>query len=199
MAHVVRYLSHPEVVIDPATPIPDWSLSDVGVARVQRLAASGALAGTRRVISSAERKAIETASPLAQALGCELEVRQMMHENDRSATGFLPPEVFEAVADQFFAAPDDSLRGWETARAAQTRIVAEMRACLASDSQGDVLCVGHGGVGTLLFCHLSGYPISRKHDQGPGGGGCYFELAAPEGVPKAGWQPLEALIAAASA
>lgn len=28
-----------------------------------------------------------------------------MHENDRSATGFLPPPEFEAVANQFFANP----------------------------------------------------------------------------------------------
>jgi len=59
---------------------------------------------------------------------------------------------------------------------------------------GDGLFVGHGGVGTLLFCHLSGYPISREFDQGPGGGGCFFEFGGLHSKPISGWQPLEALI-----
>lgn len=37
-------------------------------------------------------------------------------ENDRSSTGFLPPEEFEVVADAFFAQPGVSVRGWETAQ-----------------------------------------------------------------------------------
>ena len=68
------------------------------------------------IISSAEVKAVETAMPLAKALGCAHIIRDRMHENDRSATGFLPPDEFEAVADQFFAHPDMSTRGWGTAR-----------------------------------------------------------------------------------
>jgi hypothetical protein len=34
--------------------------------------------------------------------------------------------------------------------------------------------VAHGGVGTLLLCHLSGLPISRDRDQPPTNGGNYF-------------------------
>lgn len=182
--------------MDPARPIPDWSLNEVGKQRVALLAASGALTGTRHVISSGETKALETARPLAQALGCTLVIRAAMHENDRSATGFLPPETFEHVADQFFANPDHSVRGWETARAAQTRIVAQVQACLQTYPQGDVLFVGHGGVGTLLLCHLLGAPISRTHDQGPGGGGNYFAFQGHSARPGTRWQPLETLIAA---
>ena len=157
------------------------------------LARSGALKGTRHVVSSGETKAIETATPLANALGCNLVVRQAMHENDRSSTGFLPPEEFESVADQFFARPHESVCGWETAVAAQTRIVSEVRDCLQHCVEGDVLLVGHGGVGTLLLCYLSDVPISREFDQGTGGGGCYFEFTAQLGKPFAGWQALEQL------
>ena len=100
MTRTVRYLTHPQVLIDPAKPVPDWSLNVVGAARVAALAAAlGALSTTRRIISSAEVKALETARPLAEALGVPVEIRPEMHENDRSATGFLPPAEFEAVAD----------------------------------------------------------------------------------------------------
>ncbi|MDV7142138.1 histidine phosphatase family protein [Tropicimonas sp. TH_r6] len=194
MRQVVRYLSHPQVLIDPAIPVPNWGLNDLGKGRVAALAASKALAGTQHVISSAETKAIETATPLATALGCRNEVREAMHENDRSATGFLPPEEFEIVADQFFANPDRSVRGWETATNAQNRIVTEVQQCLSLCKTGDVLFVGHGGVGTLLYCYLSGHSISRDFDQGSGGGGCYFEFSHSMSKPKSRWQPLEKLI-----
>jgi broad specificity phosphatase PhoE len=115
----------------------------------------------------------------------------MMHENDRSSTGFLPPDEFEAVADQFFADPDASVRGWETAAAAQSRIVKEIGICLRAHMHGDVLFVGHGAVGTLLFCHLSGLTIDRKFDQGPGGGGCFFEFRSLQDRPISGWRPIE--------
>ncbi|MEL7255047.1 MAG: histidine phosphatase family protein [Pseudomonadota bacterium] len=195
MPQIVRYLSHPQVTIDPDAPVTDWSLNEIGRKRVALLARSGALSGTRHVVSSGETKAIETASPLAEALGCHLIIREAMHENDRSATGFLPPEEFETVADQFFARPQDSVRGWETAVAAQTRILREVSDCLKHCIEGDVLLVGHGGVGTLLFCYLSDVPISRSFDQGVGGGGCYFEFTSRLEKPHTGWQALEKLCA----
>lgn len=194
MMRKIRYLSHPQVGIDPGKEISQWSLNANGLARVQKLAASGALAGTCHVISSAETKAMETAAPLARALGFTVILRDQMHENDRSATGFLPPDEFEQVADQFFAVPDQSVRGWETASDAQQRIVSQVDLCLRDYPEGDILFVGHGAVGTLLFCHLSGSPISRTHDQGPGGGGCYFEFSDMHHKPPAGWQPMEDLV-----
>lgn len=194
MHQKIRYLSHPQVCVDPAKEIRDWSLNELGKSRVNSLANTRALDGTTVVICSAETKAIETGQPLAQALNCDLVIREMMHENDRSSTGFLPPEEFESVADQFFAYPNVSVRGWETATAAQSRIVKEISACLCTHKSGDVLFVGHGAVGTLLFCHLSGLPIDRKFDQGTGGGGCFFEFNSLQSKPAFTWRPMEDLI-----
>lgn len=152
------------------------------------------LAGTTRIISSDETKAMETARPLAAALNLNVEVRPAMHENDRSATGFLPPPEFEAVADQFFAYPHHSIRGWETAFSAQQRIIREVQAVLEGHEAGDILFVGHGGVGTLLYCALAGVPIDRKYDQGPGGGGCWIEFGLNDLAPAGGWMPMERLL-----
>lgn len=196
MPATVRYLTHPQVLIEPLKDVRRWSLSPAGRERVAALTASlGSLSQTRRVISSDETKAVETAAPLAQALGVGLEIRPRMHENDRSATGFLPPAEFEAVADRFFAEPASSVRGWETAEDAQRRILSEVDACLAAPQEGDVLFVGHGAVGTLLFCALSGLGIDRRFDQGPGGGGCWFQFDIQHRQPRQRWQPMEALIA----
>lgn len=169
------YLTHPQVEIDPAVPVPDWGLSEAGFRRARAGAVLPAFAGVRHVVSSAERKARQTAEIFAGHLSLAVVVDVAMHENDRSATGFLPPPEFEAVADRFFASPDESVRGWERARDAMTRIVGRVRAHLDRVPIGEtVLFVGHGGVGTLLKCHVGGYEIDRRHDQPPGGGGCFF-------------------------
>jgi len=186
----IRYLSHPQVAIDPAVPVPDWGLSPLGLARARAFATAPALGATRRIVSSAERKAVETAECMASVLGIAVEVRPAMHENDRSATGYLPPPEFEAMADAFFAAPDENVRGWERARDAQARIVAEVEAVLAGPITGDVLLVGHGGVGTLLLCHLGAEPIARKRDQ-PGGGGNLFAFDAGMQNVHHGWRSME--------
>jgi broad specificity phosphatase PhoE len=171
----IRYLTHPQVKIEPAVPVPSWGLSDVGRTRAEALANAGWLSQTTQIIASGERKAIETAEIIAGVLSVPVEVRDAMHENDRSTTGFLPSNEFEAVADQFFAQPLASIRGWERAIDAQLRIVREVERVLARNRSGDVLFVGHGAVGTLLFCHYSGFAIDRAHDQ-PAGGGHYFTL-----------------------
>ncbi|MDA9497170.1 histidine phosphatase family protein [Bradyrhizobium sp. CCBAU 11357] len=195
-ADIVRYLTHPQVQIDPDVPVPQWSLSPLGRARTEALAEAGWLASTTQIVSSGERKAIETAEIIAARLGFTIEIREAMHENDRSATGFLKPAEFEAVADQFFAAPHLSVRGWERATDAQMRIVREAEAVLTRNRPGDVLFVGHGAVGTLLFCHYSGHSIDRVHDQ-PAGGGNYFAFA-PEGRRILhGWRRMEDLGSAA--
>ena len=186
------YLSHPQVQIDPAVPVPDWRLSDIGRARAARLAAAEWPRSATRIVSSAERKAVETATLLADAKGIEIEVRGCMGENNRSATGFLPPDEFEATADAFFSQPEQSIRGWERALDAQARIVAEAEAVLGGHAGGDILLVGHGAVGTLLWCHYAGLPIGRTHDQ-PAGGGNIWALEIG-GRPLHPWKPLEDIL-----
>jgi hypothetical protein len=92
-------------------------------------------------------------------------VHDALHENDRSATGFIPPPEFERMADAFFAHPEESVRGWERAVDAQTRIAAAVDELLDRSPQGTVAFVAHGGVGTLLLCRYlgvrsAGQPIS---------------------------------------
>lgn len=186
------YITHPQVLVDAGVPVPEWGLSDIGRARAVAMLDQPWVGSIRRVVSSAERKAMETAEILAMHLRLSVEVRQRMHENDRSATGFLPPPEFEAVADQFFANPRTSIRGWERAIDAQHRIVSEVDAVLATRETGDLAVVGHGGVGTLLLLSLSGREISREADQPPGGGNYFaYDIGARQVIH--GWRPIDRL------
>lgn len=182
------YLSHPQVRVDAAVPVPRWGLSEVGRARTRAFAAGFDFSGTGCIVSSTEEKAMETARILGDALGLVPQTRPGMEENDRSATGYLPEAEFQATADAFFARPQESVRGWERAVDAQARIVGAVAGALA-EAREPVLFVGHGGVGTLLLCYLAGYPISRAHDQPPTGGGCWFR-AGPGRRPDR-WRAME--------
>ncbi|NTF40630.1 histidine phosphatase family protein [Rhizobium rhizogenes] len=185
------YITHPQVRIDPDVPVPQWGLSEIGAARA-RLAATHPWAQTLGlIVSSGERKAIETAEILAAASGATVEIIEATHENDRSATGFLAPPEFEKAADWFFAHPHESFKGWERAIDAQTRIVSNVEAVLSRhDPQVSIAFVGHGGVGTLLKCHLEGKPIARQGDQPPGGGNLFcFDLA--KRAVSCDWTPME--------
>jgi len=70
MASVLRYVSHPEVLIDPAVPVPEWELSEVGRSRVQTLAAQAWVADLGRVVSSSEPKAIATTNTRPKPTAC---------------------------------------------------------------------------------------------------------------------------------
>lgn len=186
------YITHPQVKIDPDVPVPKWGLSDVGRARAEAAAAQPWAREIRRIVSSDETKAIEMASILADAARIEVEIIEGAHENDRSATGFLPPPEFEKAADWFFAHPEDSFCGWERAVDAQARIVSVVKGVLAGqDLTQPIAFVGHGGVGTLLRCHLAGLKIARDKDQPPNGGGNVHAFRLDDLAPLSGWVPME--------
>ena len=189
------YLTHPQVRMDAAIPVPLWGLSGEGRARAEAFVARGVVPAGTMVFSSRETKALELAELIAAAAGTPVLADHQMGENDRSSTGFLPPALFEAQADRFFAQPQQSADGWERAIDAQARIVATIRtACAAVPPGMPVIFCGHGAVGTLLKCRIGNRRISREEDQGrigvPGGGnGFLFDLAARQLLTD--WTPME--------
>lgn len=185
---VTYFLTHPEVRVQPDVPVTDWSLSSQGRLRLSCLLGQPWVSALRRIVASREEKAVETAVALAGHRGLMPTFDPELGENDRSATGYLPPIEFETVANEFFARPDQSVRGWETAIAAQHRITAAV-ARAVEGSSGDTAVVSHGGVGTLLMCDLLCIPIDRRHDQP--GQGSYFSFDFSTRQVRHGWRRLE--------
>lgn len=183
------FITHPNVQIDKDLAVPRWRLSDHGIARMRAFVASPSVSNVTEVWASTEAKAIEAAGLLAARFGLPVHVHAGLSENDRSATGFLPPAEFEAVADAFFAAPFESIRGWETAMTAQLRVAEAVNAILSARSRsGDLAIVAHGAVGTLLLCQYLGVPISRTKDQPFQGHYWSFDPATREVLHE--WKPI---------
>jgi broad specificity phosphatase PhoE len=189
----VYFVTHPDVVIDPVVPVPDWPLSQRGRERMARALELPWVGGIRAVWCSTERKARDGAEILAGHLSIPVTELVALGENGRSATRYVPRTEFEAAADLFFAYPDRSARGWERAAHAQRRIVnAVGRLRIASAGcGGDIAIVSYGGVGTLLLCHFRGVAIARQHDQPPNNGGNYFAYDAETGALRHGWRPID--------
>ena len=144
------------------------------------------------IYCSTEQKAIDGAAILAGHLSLGYEEIAELGENDRSATGFLPPDEFETVADEFFASPTRSVRGWERAVDAQARIVKAVESIASNDKSGGAIAiVSHGAVGTLLWCHLAGEPISRRRDQPPNGGGNFYPFSVSPRQVHSWWKPID--------
>jgi len=190
---LVYFITHPDVLIDPAVPIPLWRLSPRGVERMERIANLEWVADIDTIYCSKEAKAVDGAEILSRL--CHAPIYQLVQlgENDRSATGYLPKREFEATADEFFAKPLHNVRGWESASAAQARIVSAIQfAVKARTDSRTMAVVSHGGVGGLLLCHLKQRPISRLEDQPEGTGGNYFLFEMPGAALVHGWKSISA-------
>jgi broad specificity phosphatase PhoE len=194
----IFFVTHPDVLIDPAVPVPQWSLSARGRARMEASVSLPWTREIRHIVASTERKAIEAAGILAAGRGITFATREDLGENDRSATGYLPRDAFERMADAFFAAPQESIRGWERAIDAQRRIVAAFFAVTAftrdahdAKDAGDTAIVSHGAVGALLLCALTDTPISRSADQPPGAGGFFLTIEPATHTLRHGWRAID--------
>jgi broad specificity phosphatase PhoE len=191
------YVTHPQVLQDPAVPVPRWGLSEQGHARARAFARHPLALAVRRIVASTETKAIELAQALSAVAHIPFTTDGAFGENDRSATGFVPPERFEQLADAFFAHPAQSVEGWEPAVVAQARIVGAFEAALADhDLTLPIAFAGHGAVGTLLKCALDGRTISRAEDQrriGDPGGGNVLVIRLSDRALLCDWTPMEQL------
>lgn len=189
----VYFISHPEVVVDRAVPVPDWGLSDKGLARLEKMLEQPWLKNITAVFSSNENKSIIAAERIGKHLNLDVQKIEGLGEMDRSATGMLEPAEFEIVVNEAFANPQQSIRGWERLVDAQTRIVKAVdEAIAASGESGDIAIVSHGGVGTLLICKLKNIPITRTEDQQGQGHFFKFDVATKELVYV--WRKIDELV-----
>ena len=192
VSRLLYFISHPNVAIDEHAPIPSWPLSALGRARMAAGLRQPWVRGLTSVYCSAEQKAIDGAAILAEHLGLAFQQVESLGEIDRSSTGYLPPPEFEAMADRFFAEPDDSVRGWERAVDAQARIVSAAQSVAFDDrTPGAIAIVSHGAVGALLYSWLTRQPISRRWDQPANGGGNFYAFVLDPPAAHGCWQALD--------
>jgi hypothetical protein len=105
------FITHPEAMVDSDVPIEQWRLSQAASDRARLIRRSCWDDGVFQIASSTEQKAVEAADILAGAVAQPVLRVATLGENDRSSTGYLPVEEFEAVTDEFFTTPQRQCAG----------------------------------------------------------------------------------------
>ncbi len=180
--------------MDPAVPASEWELDERGKARIEAFATAGLLANTAYIFSSSQKMASQSAAIIADRLSLFPVAFPEMDESDNMTSGYLPEKSFLDHFKRFFSKPEESAGdGWETAMDAQDRIAAAyqmaMECVISSGMRGDVLMVGHGRVGALLYCYLTGQAIGQ--DFTPPSPGFYFTYDWGARSMLHGWRSME--------
>ena len=81
----------------------DPDLSDEGIAQAERLPAALSRFPVSRLVSSPQRRAIQTAGPLAAELGLQVEVDERLAEYDRDMSHYVPIEEIAVIQKRLIA------------------------------------------------------------------------------------------------
>jgi broad specificity phosphatase PhoE len=136
----------------------DPDLSEEGVAQIARLPEALARFPISQVISSPQRRAIQTAEPVAKACGLTVQIDERFAEYDRDLPAYIPveqiraenPKEWERLAQGHLpsAVDEDAFRA---------RVMAGLESLVASADPEDTVAVfSHGGVINLLLHEILG-------------------------------------------
>ena len=127
----------------------DPALTVLGREQAERLAAWLAFEPIDRVLSSPQRRAIETAEPIAAAHGLEVEVVPGLVEYDAASDSYIPMEELRATNDPHLQAMYEGRWeefGAESASSFRARIAETLDDVITRNPGRRVVAVCHGGV-----------------------------------------------------
>jgi broad specificity phosphatase PhoE len=136
----------------------DPDLSDEGVAQIARLPEALARFPVSRVVSSPQRRAIQTAEPVAAARGLAVEVDDRFAEYDRDLPAYIPVEQIRAENPQEWERlTQGRLPSSVDEDAFRARVLAAVDDLVATGDPEDTVAVfSHGGVINLLLHEILG-------------------------------------------
>jgi broad specificity phosphatase PhoE len=143
-------IRHSRVSFDAALPWYEWPLSQEGRSRVGGLIPAVRQLAPRSIVSSTERKAVETACLIAAELDLCVAHDGRLCENDRTDLPVLSREDMQALLARFFSHPSEIAMGRESADDALRRFGEGIEAAINACTQGNVAVVAHGTVISLF-------------------------------------------------
>jgi probable phosphoglycerate mutase len=136
----------------------DPDLSDEGLAQVQRLPAALARFPIARVLSSPQRRAIQTAEPVAAARDLPIEIDDRFAEYDRELPMYIPVEqIRQEMPEEWARLAQGHLPSAVDADAFRARICAAVDDLVTATDPDDTVAVfSHGGVINVLLHEILG-------------------------------------------
>lgn len=149
--HALPLRSEPGAGSDP-------QLSEEGLAQAARIPDALSRFPVTRLVSSPQLRAVQTAGPLSEKLGLDVDVDERLAEYDRDLDHYIPieqiakenpEELARLISGQLPSAVDET--------AFLQRVVAAVDDLVAaSDHQDTVAVFSHGGVINVLLHHILG-------------------------------------------
>jgi broad specificity phosphatase PhoE len=142
-------------VSGPADP----GLTTRGSEQAQRLAAWVAAEGVDVLVTSPLRRARETAAPLADSIGVEVEVVDGISEYDAHSDEYIPIEELRALKNERWQATIEGRWadvGGVDPSAFQAQVVPAIDALIAANAGRKVAAFSHGGVVNVFLAHVLG-------------------------------------------
>lgn len=140
----VMFIRHAEPLVEPDRPPAEWQLSLRGKELSYELGARLASTGLRRLVTSPEEKARETATVLAEVLGVNVIADDRLREVQRP---WIDGNFADVVACYLHG---DLIEGWEPVEEVASRWEAFF---VSRPSEGPIGVVTHG---TAMSCLLGG-------------------------------------------
>ncbi len=156
MNNTFYFLRHGETKVDRDVPISKWVLSERGEAQAKQLAQEGVFKDVDLIFSSTEKKAYQTALPIAESLGKEVAKLEEIVELDRDKGNFMEAEEYEKTIEECLKHQSESVNKWETAVHALDRFLDKIDELDRKYDNKKILVVGHGFTINLYFAKLLG-------------------------------------------
>jgi probable phosphoglycerate mutase len=136
----------------------DPALSDIGVEQAARLPAALARFPVARLVSSPQRRAAQTAEPVATALGLPVDIDDRLAEYDRDMAGYLPIEQLRVERpDDWAQMAEGRLPAGVDAGAFRARIGEGIKDIVAAADHDETVAVfSHGGVINVVLHEILG-------------------------------------------
>lgn len=136
----------------------DPDLAPEGIEQAQRLPAALQRYPLTRLVSSPQRRAVQTAGPLSEARGLEVEIDDRLAEYDRDMAAYVPVELLRSERPEDWARmADGHLPGGVDEAAFRARIGAAVADVVAAAQHEDTVAVfSHGGVINVLLHEILG-------------------------------------------
>jgi broad specificity phosphatase PhoE len=149
--HALPHRSEPGQGSDP-------DLSDAGVEQARRLPAALERYDISRLVSSPQKRALQTAQPVAEALGMDIAVDDRLAEYDRDMAHYIPVEQIAAeFPEEMARLLNGQLPSAVDESAFRARVGAAVDDLVAAGDRDDTVAVfSHGGVINLVLHQILG-------------------------------------------
>lgn len=136
----------------------DPELSEQGIAQAARLPDALSRFPVGRLVSSPQRRAVQTAGPLADKLGLSVDIDERLAEYDRDMSHYVPIEqIAQENPEELARLAAGHLPTGVDEQEFLTRVVAAVDDLIAAAGHDDtVVLFSHGGVINVLLHHILG-------------------------------------------